>query len=809
MRVLATLVAIVAVAAATLYAVEDSSAATASTTVGVTVASAVTLTNNCQNNAAYNFGVVAPGTSNVTATNANVCSLTFGSTNDTAMLRVGQADGNGAAMANPVNNSGAITTDNSDFVMDVASFSSSLTWEVTEGGHAKRSVDGGNTWPIDDVVTGSRLDAIAADKSDGTGNTWYAVGVSGAVYKSTNAAGGSPTWALTAAQPSGVGWTAGNDAWDVTVYTDGSAVDNVIVVGDNGYTARSTNGGTSWTFNQVGTTRLGGVSALSGTSNVFAVGCNTFVTSANSGSTFTAGTSTNEGCENTVAAADATHVYATGNGGLVKWNGAAWTKLIQRDYFSDVDVVPGTPADVVAVGIYGNVYLTTNSGGAWTRLDSKTGDTLNAVTMPTTTQIIGVGADGVSTVSADGSTFTKTNEIAGKTDYLGVSAPPDSGQHVVEVGSSDAVRYSNDGAQTWTAGSAPAGTALFAVDMTTGTTGWAVGENGMIVGTTDGGATWTQQGAGLTTNRLRAVCAVNSSVAFAAGDGGTVLETTNGGTSWYVLAAGAGAADLYGVWSPDGTTVMVDGTSSTVRRSTDGGATWATPTNPGGSVNLKQMDGMGSTVYIAGSYNVVWKSSDAGATWSSLATTYTKDYDYVSVASPTVVWFGDQTTTFVETTDGGTTWTAPLAPGTDFGTFSNIAAVDAHTAYASGDDYFSARWTPNSAANSTVSDYSGGTNWASSSATTNMFGICLQAVNASTTANAPFTLDTFNTSGQCQTLDSDPWEAIPGTVTKAAYTTVAGNTGRADFVFGFRPSNSQLPGNYTANVVFEAVAPAV
>lgn len=71
---------------------------TAGSTVAVTVASATNLdASACATGTANitDFGTVLPGTSNVTSSD---CTLTWGSSNDTAMLRLYQADGEGQAL---------------------------------------------------------------------------------------------------------------------------------------------------------------------------------------------------------------------------------------------------------------------------------------------------------------------------------------------------------------------------------------------------------------------------------------------------------------------------------------------------------------------------------------------------------------------------------------------------------------------------------------------------------------------------------------------------------------------------------------
>lgn len=59
---------------------------------------------------------------------------------------------------------------------------------------------------------------------------------------------------------------------------------------------------------------------------------------------------------------------------------------------------------------------------------------------------------------------------------------------------------------------------------------WAVGASGAIVFSNDGGANWIQQNSG-TNVTLRSVFAVNDQVLFALGDEGVIVKSINGGTT--------------------------------------------------------------------------------------------------------------------------------------------------------------------------------------------------------------------------------------------------------------------------------------
>ena len=59
-------------------------------------------------------------------------------------------------------------------------------------------------------------------------------------------------------------------------------------------------------------------------------------------------------------------------------------------------------------------------------------------------------------------------------------------------------------------------------------TGWAVGANGTILATSDGGATWTAQNSG-TDNALSGFACADARCGWAVGANGTILATRDGG----------------------------------------------------------------------------------------------------------------------------------------------------------------------------------------------------------------------------------------------------------------------------------------
>lgn len=94
----------------------------------------------------------------------------------------------------------------------------------------------------------------------------------------------------------------------------------------------------------------------------------------------------------------------------------------------------------------------------------------------------------------------------------------------------DIYRTTNAGNNWSAAGSiGPAtGSALFGISFGDSLSGTAVGNNGVIMRSTNGGANWFVQ-AGASTNTLKAVHMLNSLTGYICGNNGLILKTTNGG----------------------------------------------------------------------------------------------------------------------------------------------------------------------------------------------------------------------------------------------------------------------------------------
>src|SRR5512134_2685347 len=116
-----------------------------------------------------------------------------------------------------------------------------------------------------------------------------------------------------------------------------------------------------------------------------------------------------------------------------------------------------------------------------------------------------------------------------------------------------------------------ADTHALAVHAVNANVAWVVGEDGVLLATSNAGADWTLADM-QTAAHLRAVQQV-AGVGWAVGDGGVVRKTSNQGLSWIVQDVGTLSA-LRGVAVFDADNAWAVGDGGVVVGTSDGGVTW-------------------------------------------------------------------------------------------------------------------------------------------------------------------------------------------------------------------------------------------
>jgi photosystem II stability/assembly factor-like uncharacterized protein len=198
---------------------------------------------------------------------------------------------------------------------------------------------------------------------------------------------------------------------------------------------------------------------------------------------------------------------------------------------------------------------------------------------------------------------------------------------------------------------------LWSVDFTDPSNGCAVGSNGTILRTSDGGLSWLPQVSG-TTNDLSAIKFVNQNTGWIIGSNGTILKTTDTGLSWSSQTGGINT-QLRGLSFIDKNTGWITG-NSTLKKTTDGGTNWISIQTDSCDVicllgplffideNKGWMSGSGPLLaqYIS-------KSTDGGTKWSSWLESpiVIRSFEFVDSLTGWAAGWG-----IAKTTDGGVSW---------------------------------------------------------------------------------------------------------------------------------------------------------
>lgn len=227
-----------------------------------------------------------------------------------------------------------------------------------------------------------------------------------------------------------------------------------------------------------------------------------------------------------------------------------------------------------------------------------------------------------------------------------------------------AVWKSLDGGAHWFAASEGlASSDITALAVAPGGSGrvWA-GTPGGIYQTENGGASWQRVWSvpGRPDRALDhwilslAADPVDPEVAWAGTWSGVVLRTTDGGATWEPVHSASGGASTIAVDPADPDTVYVTGGNATEKTS-DRGATWTRIHN--GDAPLLVIDPVDPRILYIGGGTGIWKSTDAGATWTHL-TGFEGFVDglFLDPARPSVLLAGISDGTLIRSEDAGATW---------------------------------------------------------------------------------------------------------------------------------------------------------
>jgi photosystem II stability/assembly factor-like uncharacterized protein len=233
--------------------------------------------------------------------------------------------------------------------------------------------------------------------------------------------------------------------------------------------------------------------------------------------------------------------------------------------------------------------------------------------------------------------------------------------------------------RTWTAQNSGTTQNLWSVAFVNASRGWAVGNTGTILATTNGGGTWTAQSSGTT---AQSVAFVDASRGWAVGWGGTILATTNGGATWTAQSSGTTTQGLLSVAFVDASRGWAVGTNGTILATTNGGATWTAQSYGTAAELLSVAFVDASRGWAVGLGGTILVTTNGGATWTAQSSGTTQHLRSVAFVDASRGWAVGAVGTILVTTNGGATWTAQSSGTTQ--QLLSVAFVDASRGWAVG-----------------------------------------------------------------------------------------------------------------------------
>jgi len=247
------------------------------------------------------------------------------------------------------------------------------------------------------------------------------------------------------------------------------------------------------------------------------------------------------------------------------------------------------------------------------------------------------------------------------------------------VGNEGAIIKTEDGGNNWIYKSGR----LYSVFFINSNIGWAVG-NGFIIKTIDGGKTWITQKSPVKDDFF-SICFIDSNNGWITGAGGILLKTIDGGSTWIVQKI-PNYGWLKSIYFVDSNNGWIVGSRGTILQTTNGGKTWDVLA---GDLPLNYLfdvyfldENIGWVVGVDEKNSLIKKTIDGGINWE-------RQYIQTSTILKSVYFIDEQTGwivgdggTILHTIDGGDNWYIQIS-GTTHG-LNSVSFIDSNNGYAVG-----------------------------------------------------------------------------------------------------------------------------
>jgi photosystem II stability/assembly factor-like uncharacterized protein len=231
------------------------------------------------------------------------------------------------------------------------------------------------------------------------------------------------------------------------------------------------------------------------------------------------------------------------------------------------------------------------------------------------------------------------------------------GERIVAVGQRGHIVFSDDAGKSWKQADVPLSSDLVAVTFPTATAGWAVGHDGVVLHSTDSGATWSRQ---LDGRAIGALLVDHYTHAARDAKGGDVKAADALVAEAKRFAAQGADAPLLDVWFADASTGYVVGAFGLILKTVDGGKRWEPALhavdNPK-SLHFYAVRGIAGDVYVAGEQGLLLKLDATTQRFRKLEVPYQGTLFGITGTSSAVIVHGLRGTV-LRSVDGGRSWNA-------------------------------------------------------------------------------------------------------------------------------------------------------
>jgi photosystem II stability/assembly factor-like uncharacterized protein len=319
--------------------------------------------------------------------------------------------------------------------------------------------------------------------------------------------------------------------------------------------------------------------------------------------------------------------------------------LPQGNHLYDIESLTGL---TIAVGSNGTILSSTGSG--WQIRDSGADNPLFSVSMYGINAWIS-GGDGTMLKCSDGVGYLWQEQTTGITDKQLRSVFFVNDTLGWSVGEQEIIIKTTNGGADWQVINTNGSQHYFEVFFHDENNGWlcgAAGTNGVIKKTTNGGTTW--QNSIIPTSRLNGMHFADINFGCAVGNGGVIFKTTNGGEDWS-LATSNTSQDLKSVYLNSNGEGWAVGYEGTIIYTSDYGANWNAQNSTTNS-NLNSV----CNGRAAGEGGIILRSTDGGSSWTTSSSGYINHITDIEFVTNSIGYASGNFGKFYRTFNGGDTW---------------------------------------------------------------------------------------------------------------------------------------------------------